>query len=122
MIDAISVTSRYMSAHGGHSNTYTNSMPGAQGVGNMRYNTKLQKMEVFDGANWIILNSTIASVGLTDEAESLLDWARQKRNEELELEILAQTNPTIKDLVEQLKEKQHQIKMVQTLIKKEKTV
>jgi hypothetical protein len=74
-------------------------------------------MEVFDGTNWIIINSTIASVGLTGEAESLLDWIKQKRDEERTLEYLAEENPTIKDLVNQIKEKQHQVKMIQTLLK-----
>ena len=118
MIDGISVTSKYMSAHGGHGGTtYINGMHGAQGVGNMRYNTSSQKMEVFDGSAWIIINSNIASVGLTGEAESLLDWAKQKRDEERTLEYLAEENTTIKDLVNQIKEKQEQIKMVQTLLK-----
>ena len=118
MIDGISVTSKYMSANGGHGGTtYINGMHGAQGVGNMRYNTNSQKMEVFDGSSWIIINSNIASVGLTGEAESLLDWAKQKRDEERTLEYLAEENTTIKDLVNQIKEKQEQIKMVQTLLK-----
>jgi len=117
MINGISVTGKYMVANGGYSgSTHVNGYPGTQGVGNMRYNTSSQNMEVFDGNNWIILNTTTASVGLNGEAESLLDWARQKRNEELELENLAQTNPTIKDLMDQIKEKQHQVKMIKTLI------
>lgn len=123
MIDGISVTSKYMSAHGGHGGTtYINGYSGLQGVGNMRYNTNSQKTEVFDGNNWITLNTTIASVGLTGEAVSLLDWVNQKRNEELELEQLAKDNVTIKDLLNQIKEKQHQVKMVATLIRKEVTV
>ena len=120
MINGISVTGRYMVAHGGYSGgTYINGSIGAQGVGNMRYNTSLQKMEVFDG---ITLSTTVASVGLSGEAESLLDWARKKREEEEEIERLAKENVAINDLLEQVKEKQHQIKMVQTLIRKEETV
>ena len=88
----------------------------------MRYNTSLQKMEVFDGVTWITLSTTVASVGLSGEAESLLDWARKKREEEEEIERLAKENVAINDLLEQVKEKQHQIKMVQTLIRKEETV
>ena len=120
MINGISITSRYMVAHGGHGGgTYINGSSGSQGVGNMRYNTSLQKMEVFDGISWITINTTTASVGLSGEAESLLDWVRKKREEEEELERLAKENVAINDLLEQIKEKQHQIKMVQTLIRKE---
>jgi hypothetical protein len=79
-------------------------------------------MQVFDGTNWLVMNTSYASVGLTTEAESLLEWARQKRQEELELVALAETNPTIKDLLNTIKQKQEQIDIVKTLIKKEETV
>ena len=75
--------------------------------------------QVFDGSNWIVINTSYASVGLSPEAESLLDWARKKRSEEMELEALASTNPTIKDLVDTIKQKQEQIQIVRTLIKQE---
>ena len=41
------------------SSTYINGYSGLQGVGNMRYNTSSQSMEVFDGNNWIMLNMSI---------------------------------------------------------------
>ena len=76
-------------------------------------------LQVFDGASWIVMNTSYATVGLTSEAESLLDWARKKRNEEMELEALASTNPTIKDLLDTIKQKEEQIQIVRTLIKQE---
>ena len=79
-------------------------------------------LQVFDGASWIVMNSSYATVGLTGEAESLLDWARKKRDEEMERDFLAVTNPTIKDLLEQIKEKEDQIQMVMNLIKKEVSI
>ena len=88
----------------------------------MRYNTSSQNMEVFDGNTWVMLNMSIPSIGLSTDAESLLDWARKKRDEELELEKMANENHAIKDLVNQIKSKQGQIKMIQTLIQKEVTV
>ena len=59
------------------------------------------------------------TVDLSGEATSLLEWARKKRNEELERERLAETNPTIRDLMEQLKQKEEQLSIVQALIKEE---
>ena len=117
MIGNIYSSSPSVIISGSTGSTYVNGYSGSQGVGNMRYNTSSQKMEVFDGTNWIMLNMGTASVGLSGEAEALLNWARVKRNEELELERLAEENPTIRDLVEQVKQKQDQIKMVQTLLK-----
>jgi uncharacterized radical SAM superfamily protein len=68
------------------------------------------------------MNTSYATVGLSTDAESILDWAKKKRDEEIEIDLLAADNPTIKNLLEQIKEKEDQIQMVMTLIKKEVTV
>ena len=103
---------RYIQVTGASSSTYINGYSGLQGVGNMRYNTSSQNIEVFDGNNWVMLNMSIPSIGLNTDAESLLDWAREKRNEEFELQVLAQEHPSIKDLVNDIENKKDQIKMI----------
>ena len=79
-------------------------------------------IQVFDGITWMTMNTSYASIGLSSDAESLLDWARKKRDEEIEIDLLAAANPTIKDLLDQIKEKEDQIQMVMNLIKKEVSV
>ena len=76
-------------------------------------------MQVLDGVGWTTMNTSYASIGLSSDAEALLDWVRKKRNEEFELEALAQTNPTIRDLLDTIKQKQEQITIVKALIKHE---
>jgi hypothetical protein len=44
---------------------------------------------VFDGNSWVMLSMDYTSVGLNGDAESLLDWARKKRDEELAWQSLA---------------------------------
>jgi hypothetical protein len=117
MIGSIFSGSTSVVVSGGTTSTYVNGYSGAQGVGNMRYNTASQKTEVFDGNSWVTLNMGIAHISLSPEVESLLNWARNKRNEELEREQLAETNPAIKDLLSQMKTKEEQIQMVMTLLK-----
>jgi hypothetical protein len=78
--------------------------------------------QVFDGNVWMTMNTSYASIGLSSDAESLLDWARKKRDEEIEIDLLAAANPTIKNLLDQIKEKEDQIRMVMLLIKKEVSV
>ena len=117
MIKSIMSSGRYMQISNTSSSTYVNGYSGLQGVGNMRYNTSSQNMEVFDGNNWVMLSMAIPSIGLSTEAESLLDWARKKRDEEFELQSLAQEHPSIKDLVNDIENKKDQIKMIRTLIK-----
>ena len=75
----------------------------------MRYNTTNQCIEVFDGNNWIMLNMSFASVGLNGEAESLLDWARQKRDEELAWKSLAEKNQAVKIALDNLEKARQQV-------------
>lgn len=102
MIKDIYTSGRYMQVSGGSSSTYVNGYSGLQGVGNMRYNTTNQCMEVFDGNNWVTLNMGVASVGLNSEAETLLDWARQKRDEEFRIKTLMEKHPGLKEAYERL--------------------
>ena len=122
MIKYIASSGKYINVIGGSATNYINNYPGAQGVGNMRFNTTNQNMEVYDGNSWITLQMGHVNVGLNSRAEDLLDWAEKKMTEELELEVLANSNPTIKDLMETIKQKQEQITIVKALIKKEVTV
>ena len=121
MIKSIHSSSPFITVSGGNpGSTYIgNYSTNAPGVGNMRYNPNSQNIEVYDGSTWIILSAHHTNINLSDEAVGLLQWARKKRDEELELERLAQISPVIKDLVNQIKDKEEQIKIVQTLIKEE---
>jgi cell shape-determining protein MreC len=80
------------------------------------------EIEAFNGSVWQSISSSYATVALDPETQDILQWARKKRDEELEIEQLAKDNIAINDLLSQIKEKQHQAKMIATLIKKEETV
>ena len=122
MIKSLYSTSPFITVSGGTpQNTYIGSHNGP-GVGNMRYNPNGNNIEVFDGSSWVVMYNNSANIDLSGEAISLLEWARKKRNEELELERLAKTNPTIKDLKDQIKQKEEQLSIVLTLIKEEEKV
>ena len=95
MIKDIVSSGRYVQVQGGSASTYVNGYSGLQGVGNMRYNTSNQNMEVFDGNTWIQLNMGYSSIGLTPEAEALLDWARQERDKQFQREARIKNNPAL---------------------------
>jgi len=121
MIKGISSTGRYVQVTAGGASTYVNGYSGAQGVGNMRYNTSNQSMEVFDGSNWIMLNMDYASVGLSGEAESLLDWARQKRDEEMAWKSLAKDNQAVKIALDNLEQARKQLDITAKLAREYET-
>jgi len=116
MIKGISTNGKYMYAHGGETaSTYVNNYSGLQGVGNMRFNTVAQAIEVYDGNNWIQLGMSVATVGLNREAESLLDWAREKRDEELAWKSLAKDNEAVKIALDNVEKAKQQLKITATL-------
>ena len=76
--------------------------PGAQSAGMLRYNTNMNNIEVYDGIGWKEISNNYASIGLTGEAEMLLDWAREKRDEDSRFKALMESHPGIRDLKEKL--------------------
>ena len=102
MIKSISSASRYLRVSSNQPGTYINNYSGAQGVGNMRFNTVDQRIEIWDGTSWKALDMHFATVGLDPEAVELLDWARDKRQEELRIKKLAKQHPGIQDLQQKL--------------------
>lgn len=123
MIKTVNGSGRYIMVNGGYpATTYINTSSGYMNVGDVRYNTQMQRLEVYDGQMWLEINTSHASIGLTPDAEMALDWAIKKKNEELELLALARSNTTIADLINQKKELDDKIKMVQILMKEETKV
>lgn len=118
MLKGINTSGRYLQVSGGNFNTHVSKSYNSNTYcqGDMRYDLDSQSMKVFDGTSWQTLHGGYATVEMTPDAESLLDWARKKRQEEWELEALAKEHPAIKDLVDQINLKKEQIKMVKTLI------
>jgi hypothetical protein len=108
MIKGIAHTGRYLQVTGGNPiNPYI--PPGSQSAGMMRYNTNMNNVEVYDGQSWKELSNSYASVSLTGEAEALLDWARKKRDEEMQFEVLAKEHPAINLALDNLKKAKIQL-------------
>jgi len=53
--------------------------------------------QVFDGTNWLNMNSSYATVSLDPESQVLLAWARRKMLEEQDLQSLMEKHPGLKD-------------------------
>ena len=55
-------------------------------VGNVRFNTSNQSMEVYDGNNWITLYSGTTFLDLSYRTKEILQWAEKKMEEDQRLE------------------------------------
>lgn len=95
MINSIVSNSQYLHVNGGDpSRPYIS--PGAAGAGMVRYNPNMDQLEVSDGNTWLPYNGSYATIELTPEMESLLDWAREKREEERKLEAMMEQYPALR--------------------------
>lgn len=116
MINSINATGKYTQVLGGGS-TYIYAQIGTQqynsqsAIGDMRYNISLQCAEVFDGSTWKSL-AMPASIGLTQRAEQILDWAEKKMIDDQVLQTKLEKYPALKQAYEQFK-------MVEALVHEE---
>ena len=100
--------------------TYINNYNGMPGVGNMRYNPSSNNIEVFDGMNWQLLQTSYASIELDSETRGLLEWARARRAREQEMERMVRDYPALADAKEAVDRAQEQLEMLATLARDDK--
>jgi hypothetical protein len=83
---------------GSHSYPYIpmNSNNPIQGM--LRLNN--QDMQVFDGASWLTVGASYASVDLDADTQSLLAWARNERDKQFIREERIRKNPALKKAYE----------------------
>jgi hypothetical protein len=60
-------------------------------------------------------------VGLNGEAESLLDWARERRNEEMMWQNLAKDNKAVKIALDNLEQARRQLDITSKLAREHET-
>jgi hypothetical protein len=115
MIKGINSSSQYITIQGGNpmQNYFS---PGAQGAGQMRYNTNSNNVEVWDGVTWKEISTSYASVDLSHEAQSLLQWARQTRDKELAREARIRDNPSLQKAYEAIQRAEENFDILDKII------
>lgn len=99
MINGLNSSGRHILVSGGTaSNPYIS--PGSVGAGIMRYNPNLNCIEVNDGNIWKQLDMNYATIELTPDTESLLQWAREQRDKQWVRESNVKNNPALKKAYE----------------------
>jgi len=77
-------------------------------AGMMRYNGNSSCVEIYDGSYWQMI-SNFAEVELTPQANEILDWAKNKMQEEHLRTLLASTHPAVATALENLKRAEEQL-------------
>lgn len=117
MIKGVISDGPYISVRTAPSNYINMSTPSA---GMMRYNGNISCVEIYDGSYWQAVNN-YQEIGLTPQANEILDWAKKKMQEEHERERLAKTNPAISIALENLKRAEEQLQTTIHLSKENET-
>jgi hypothetical protein len=93
-----------------------NNFIGAQGLGNMQFNTTTQRIEVWDGQMWQPMQMTDVSLSLTGDAVEAIDWVNQKRKEEHDIRALAEQHPAVADQLAAMREAEEKLRMIVALV------
>ena len=116
MINSIMSMGKHMIVGGGNSaSNYINNGSGMMGVGDLRFNTSTQQIEFYNGQTWQTFIMAQATVGLADHAETAIDWAMKKMEEEREARAMAEQYPTVADAMGAVREAEQQLKTVVAL-------
>ena len=114
MIGNIGQTGKYVAVTGGPGSNYVNNA-GYMGVGQLQYNTATQRLEVYNGTSWQMLNLGTYYVGLNPDAELLLDWVSKRRDEEVQARAMAEQYPAVADALGAVREAEQQLKTIVAL-------
>ena len=116
MIKSIMSMGKHIIVGGGNSaSNYINTGAGMMGVGDLRFNTSTQQIELYNGQNWQTFIMAQATVGLAGPAETAIDWALDKMEQEKEARRMAEQYPAVADAMGAVREAEQQLKMVVAL-------
>jgi hypothetical protein len=68
------------------------------------------------GSSWTTIVGSYPSVGLTGEAEMLLDWAREQKNKEMTREQLIKDNPALQKAYDAIKRAEENFDLIEKFV------
>jgi hypothetical protein len=116
MIKHIYTNGPYLTKTDNQATNYMNNYSGAQGLGNMRFNTTTQSVEVYDGMMWRPMEMGTVNLSLTSDAVAAIAWASQQRHDEMKIKELAERHPAVADQLAAVREAEEKLRMVTLLV------
>ena len=113
MIKTVTSSSPHMYAAGSSTLPYVSYNPSNPAQGMLRINGS--DMEVFDGSSWVKIYLSNADIGLNGAANSAIDWAIKKMEEEKAWKVLAEKNQAVKIALDNLEQARQQVDIVAKL-------
>jgi hypothetical protein len=116
MIKHVYGSGRYLTTTNNGATNYMNNFSGAQGLGNIRFNTVHQGLEVYDGQMWQPILMDTVNLSLTGDAVEAIAWADQKRQEEMTIKALAEQYSAVADQLAAVREAEEKLRMITLLV------
>ena len=116
MIKSVIGNSPYLMVATNNTSNFMNNYSGAQGLGNIRFNTSTQSLEVYDGTMWRPMEMGTVNLSLTQDAVEAIDWANHKRVEEMKIKELAEKYPAVADQLAAVREAEEKLHMTVALV------
>jgi hypothetical protein len=116
MIKHVYGSGRYLVTTNNGATNYMNNFSGAQGLGNIRFNTTLQGLEVYDGSMWQPIQMDTVNLSLTVDAQDAIAWADRKRHEEIKMQTLAERHPAVADLMAAVRDAEEKLRIAVALV------
>lgn len=97
MINTIDSSSDYLECG------YADGGPTFNGIasdsGTVRYNPQRRSMQTYNGVEWVDIAQSV-TIGLSQDAEDILTWAKTKMEQEADLKEAMEQHPGLKDAYE----------------------
>lgn len=74
------------------------------------------QLSCWTGSSWSTITGSYTSVGLSGEAEMLLDWAREQKNKEQQREVLIRNNPALQKAYEAIKRAEENFDIIEKFV------
>jgi hypothetical protein len=116
MIKHVYTSGPYITTANNQATNYMNNYSGAQGLGNIRFNTTNQGLEVYDGTMWHPIQMDTVSLSLTPDAVAAIAWASQQRHDEMKIKELAERHPAVADQLAAVQEAEEKLRMITLLV------
>lgn len=85
-------------------------------TGTVRYDGQTQNLMVYDGISWHVLTTPYPLIELSPDVHELLQWAKQKRDQEYNLRELVNKYPTLEDAKKQLDKAKEQFQILAIML------
>jgi hypothetical protein len=117
MIEHINASGHIIISGASSSGPYISNYNNQPMVGMVRYHNST--LEVYDGSVWHKIGGGSYTFDLSGNANSAINWAINKMNQEVELEKLAADHPAMKAAYENLQRARQQLEATAILVKEE---